>query len=159
MAKQTKTNAMRMLEAAGVAYTQHEYDCADGAIDGVSVAKKTGQDPERVFKTLITVGASGAHYVFVIPVEAELDLKKAAKSVGEKSVAMLPLAQLTAVTGYVRGGCSPVGMKKAFVTRVDEPAVLCDTILVSGGRRGLQAELAPDDLLGACGAQYADLTR
>ena len=154
-----KTNAMRMLETAGIAYTQHEYDCGDGAIDGVSVAKKTGQDPARVFKTLVTSGASGAHYVFVIPVEAELDLKKAAKSVGEKSVAMLPLAQLTAVTGYVRGGCSPVGMKKAFVTRLDETAVLFDTVLVSGGRRGLQVELAPDGLLAACGGGYAELTR
>ena len=159
MAKQTKTNAMRMLETAGVAYTQHEYDCADGAIDGVSVAKKTGQDPDRVSKTLVTAGASGGHYVFVIPVAAELDLKKAARSVGEKSVAMLPLAQLTAVTGYVRGGCSPVGMKKAFATRLDETAVLFETVLVSGGRRGLQVELAPDDLLGACGGEYADLTR
>ena len=123
------------------------------------MAKKTGQDPDRVFKTLVTAGASGGHYVFVIPVAAELDLKKAARSVGEKSVAMLPLAQLTAVTGYVRGGCSPVGMKKAFATRLDETAVLFETVLVSGGRRGLQVELAPDDLLGACGGEYADLTR
>lgn len=159
MVKQTKTNAMRMLETAGVAYVPHEYDCADGAIDGVSVAEKTGQDPARVFKTLVTQGASGAHYVFVIPVAAELDLKKAARSVGEKSVAMLPLAQLTAVTGYVRGGCSPVGMKKAFATRLDETAVLFDSIMVSGGRRGLQVELAPDGLLGACGGEYAELTR
>ena len=157
--KQTKTNAMRMLEKEKVAYTFHEYDHGDGAIDGVSVATKLGQDPARVFKTLVTQGASKNFYVFVIPVAAELDLKKAARSVGEKSVAMLPLAQLTAVTGYVRGGCSPVGMKKAFATRLDETAVLFETVLVSGGRRGLQVELAPDDLLGACGGEYADLTR
>lgn len=153
-----KTNAMRMLDTLHIAYTPHEYDCGDGAIDGVSVAKKTGQDPDRVFKTLVTQGASKAFYVFVIPVAAELDLKKAAKSVGEKSIAMLHVADLLKTTGYIRGGCSPVGMKKLFVTRVDETAELFDTILVSGGKQGLQVELAPADLLRAAQAETADLT-
>ena len=153
-----KTNAMRMLDTLHIAYTPHEYDCGDGAIDGVSVARKTGQDPDRVFKTLVTQGASKAFYVFVIPVAAELDLKKAAKSVGEKSIAMLHVADLLKTTGYIRGGCSPVGMKKLFVTRVDETAELFDTILVSGGKQGLQVELAPADLLRAAQAETADLT-
>lgn len=153
-----KTNAMRMLETLHIDYTPHEYDCVDGAIDGVSVAKKTGQDPDRVFKTLVTQGASKAFYVFVIPVAAELDLKKAAKSVGEKSVAMLHVADLLKTTGYIRGGCSPVGMKKQFVTRVDETAELYDTVMVSGGKQGLQVELAPADLLRAAQAETADLT-
>ena len=153
-----KTNAMRMLETLHIDYTPHEYDCGDGAIDGVSVAKKTGQDPDRVFKTLVTQGASKAFYVFVIPVAAELDLKKAAKSVGEKSVAMLHVADLLKTTGYIRGGCSPVGMKKQFVTRVDETAEQYDTVMVSGGKQGLQVELAPADLLRAAQAETADLT-
>ncbi|HJA25358.1 MAG TPA: Cys-tRNA(Pro) deacylase [Candidatus Fournierella merdigallinarum] len=155
---QPKTNAMRMLEKAKIAYTFHEYDHSDGAIDGVAVAKKLGEDPARVFKTLVTQGASRAFYVFVIPVAAELDLKAAARAVGEKSVAMLHVADLLKTTGYVRGGCSPVGMKKPFVTRVDDSARDKPTIYVSAGRIGAQVELAPADLLAACGGQLATLT-
>ena len=156
--KQTKTNAMRMLEKEKVAYTFHEYDHEDGAIDGVSVAVKLGQDPARVFKTLVTQGASRSYFVFVIPVAAELDLKKAAKSVGEKSVAMIHVADINKVTGYIRGGCSPVGMKKQFVTVLDESILAQPTVMVSGGRIGTQVELAPADLIKAARATTAAIT-
>lgn len=156
--KQGKTNAMRILERMGIPYTMHEYDAAGGAIDGVSVAHKTGQDPTRVFKTLVAKGASGAVLVFCIPVERELHLKAAARAAGEKSVAMAPLANLTPLTGYVRGGCSPVGMKKAYPTFLDASALLQGTILVSGGRVGLQIEIAPADLLRAANGTAAPLT-
>ncbi|HIX04973.1 MAG TPA: Cys-tRNA(Pro) deacylase [Candidatus Fournierella pullicola] len=155
---QPKTNAMRMLDKAKVNYTFHEYDHSDGAIDGVAVAAKLGQDPARVFKTLVTQGASRAFYVFVIPVAEELDLKAAARAVGEKSVAMLHVADLLKTTGYIRGGCSPVGMKKAFVTTVDASAQDKKTIMVSAGRIGAQVELAPADLLAVTGAKYAAIT-
>ena len=155
---QPKTNAMRMLDKAKVNYTFHEYDHSDGAIDGVAVAAKLGQDPARVFKTLVTQGASRAFYVFVIPVAEELDLKAAARAVGEKSVAMLHVVDLLKTTGYVRGGCSPVGMKKAFATTVDESAADKETIMVSAGRIGAQVELAPADLLAVTGAKYAAIT-
>ena len=156
--KQTKTNAMRMLEKEKVAYTFHEYDHEDGAIDGVSVAGKLGQDPARVFKTLVTQGASKNFYVFVIPVAAELDLKKAARAVGEKNVAMLHVADLLKTTGYIRGGCSPVGMKKQFVTVLDESILAQPTVMVSGGRIGTQVELAPADLIKAARATTAAIT-
>ena len=121
MAKEAKTNAMRMLERAKVAYTSHEYPHEEGqAVDGANVARLTGQDPARVFKTLVTQGADRNYYVFVVPVLAELDLKKAAKAAGVKSVAMIHVADINKVTGYIRGGCSPVGMKKQFVTVYDE---------------------------------------
>ena len=144
--KQTKTNAMRMLEKEKVAYTFHEYDHEDGAIDGVSVAVKLGQDPARVFKTL------------VIPVAAELDLKKAAKAVGEKNVAMLHVADLLKTTGYIRGGCSPVGMKKQFVTVIDASAQDKPTVMVSAGRIGAQVELAPADLARVTKARFESIT-
>ena len=153
MAKEAKTNAMRMLERMKISYTPHEYDHDDGAIDGVSVATKLGQDPARVFKTLVTQGASRSYFVFVIPVAAELDLKKAAKSVGEKSVAMIHVADINKVTGYIRGGCSPVGMKKKYPTFMDETALLYDEIAVSGGARGLQMVLNPEQLM-----DYAEIT-
>lgn len=155
---QPKTNAMRLLDKAGIAYRFHEYDHSDGAIDGLAVAAKLGQDPARVFKTLVTQGASRAFYVFVIPVAAELDLKKAARAVGEKSVAMLHVAELLKTTGYVRGGCSPVGMKKRFVTVVDQSAAAQPAVMVSAGRIGAQVELAPADLLAAAGAAFAAVT-
>ena len=121
MAKEAKTNAMRMLERAKVAYTSHEYPHEEGqAVDGANVARLTGQDPARVFKTLVTQGADRNYYVFVVPVLAELNLKKAAKAAGVKSVAMIHVADINKVTGYIRGGCSPVGMKKQFVTVYDE---------------------------------------
>ena len=156
-AKQTKTNAMRKLETEKVAYTFHEYNHEDGAIDGVSVANKLGQDPAQVFKTLVTQGASKNFYVFVIPVAAELDLKKAAKAVGEKSVAMLHVADLLKTTGYIRGGCSPVGMKKQFVTVFHESMLEQSQVMVSGGRIGLQIQLAPADLIAAVKGKTADI--
>lgn len=141
--KKVKTNAMRLLDRMGVAYTAHEYDTADGALDGVSVAVKTGRNPARVFKTLVLRGADGGNYVFCIPVEAELDLKSAARAAGVKSMAMLPLAELLPTTGYERGGCSPLGMKKALPTFLAASAFGHQTILVSGGKVGLQIELSP----------------
>ena len=154
--KEEKTNVMRTLEQKKIAYTAHAYD-PDGPIDGVSVAQTLGQAPERVFKTLVTRGASGGYYVFDIPVAESLDLKKAAKSVGEKSVAMLPQKELLGLTGYVHGGCSPVGMKKQFPTVFHETAVLYDTICVSAGRIGAQVECRPGDLIALLRADTVDI--
>lgn len=155
--KEEKTNVMRVLEQKGVAYTPHTYP-TDGSIDGASVAGYLGQDPECVFKTLVARGASGGYYVFDIPVEDTLDLKKAAKAVGEKSIAMLPQKELLPLTGYVHGGCSPVGMKKQFPTVFHETVELFDTICVSAGKIGAQVEVAPADLIALLGAQTADVT-
>ncbi|WP_367925690.1 Cys-tRNA(Pro) deacylase [uncultured Ruthenibacterium sp.] len=157
--KETKTNVMRMLDAAKVAYTPYAYDASDGAIDGVAVARKLGQDPASVFKTLVTQGASKNYFVFVIPVEKELDLKKAARAVGEKSVAMLHVADLLKVTGYVRGGCSPLGMKKPFVTVLDESCLAQPLMAVSAGHIGFQVQLAPGDLVKLAKATTADVTQ
>lgn len=148
-----KTNAMRLLDKAGVSYGTHQYDGGDGIVDGVSVAHKIGVPEARVYKTLVTQGHSGGHYVFVIPVAAELDLKLAAKAVGEKSIEMIPLASLTKLTGYVRGGCSPFGMKKPFPTLLDSTAEALESIVVSAGRLGQQVELAPADLLRITGGK------
>ena len=156
-AKEEKTNAMRLLEAAGVAYAGHAYEVGETAPGGMEVALQLGQDPDRVFKTLVTVGHTGEHYVFLVPVNAELDLKKAARAVGEKSIRMIPQKELLGLTGYVHGGCSPIGMKKAFVTCIDETAQLFDTILFSGGRVGFQVEVSPEDLPRALAFTYADL--
>ena len=145
--KETKTNAMRMLESAGISYTLHTYDVSDDLIDGVSVAKKCGEDPEQVFKTLVTVGNDKEHYVFIVPVAQKLDLKACAKAAGVKSVEMIPQKELLPLTGYIHGGCSPIGMKKPFKTVFDETMILFDTVLVSGGRVGTQVEVAPNDLL------------
>lgn len=159
MAKEAKTNAMRMLERSKITYTAHEYPHEEGAaVDGATVARLTGQDPARVFKTLVTQGADRNYYVFVIPVEAELDLKKAARAVGVKSVSMLHVADLLKVTGYVRGGCSPVGMKKQFVTCFDESCLDKPTILVSAGRIGTQIEAAPADLVRVTRGRTAAIT-
>ena len=159
MGKEAKTNAMRMLERAKVNYTSHEYPHEEGqAVDGAHVAQLTGQDPAKVFKTLVTQGADRNYYVFVVPVLAELDLKKAAKSVGVKSVAMIHVADINKVTGYIRGGCSPVGMKKQFPTVFHETVELFDTICVSAGKIGAQVEVAPADLIALLGAQTADIT-
>ena len=154
--KEEKTNVMRTLEQKKIASSAHAYE-PDGRIDGVSVAQTLGQAPERVFKTLVTRGASGGYYVFDIPVAESLDLKKAAKAVGEKSVAMLPQKELLGLTGYVHGGCSPVGMKKQFPTVFHETAVLYDTICVSAGRIGAQVECRPGDLIGLLRAKTADI--
>lgn len=157
MKKFNKTNAMRILDSLNIGYDYLTYECEDGKIDGVSVAHKTGQNPEAVFKTLVSVGHSKELYVFCIPVEYELDLKKAAIAAGEKNIELLPLKELTKNTGYVRGGCSPIGMKKHYRTFVDETAALHDKILVSGGAIGLQMILDPEDLISAAEASYADL--
>lgn len=159
MAKQKdeKTNVMRALEQKNIPYIAHAYD-PEAGLDGVSVARQLDQDPEAVFKTLVARGASGGLYVFDIPVEASLDLKKAAKAVGEKSVAMIHQKELLPLTGYVHGGCSPVGMKKQYPTVFDETAELFDTICVSAGKIGFQVELDPAALMGLVGAFTADLT-
>ena len=157
MAEQ-KTNVMRLLEQAGVKYTPHSYEW-DGktAPDGAAVARQLGFDPGMVFKTLVARGASGGYYVFDIPVEATLDLKKAAKAAGEKSIEMLHLKELFPLTGYVHGGCSPIGMKKPFPTVFDETCILYDTVCVSAGKIGAQIEAAPDALLRVTGGKTADI--
>ena len=151
-----KTNVMRVLDQKKVSYTPHSYD--PGTTDGKSVAALTGSDPGKVFKTLVTVGASKQHYVFVVPVDRELDLKKAAKAVGEKSIAMIRQAELLPLTGYVHGGCSPVGMKKQFRTTIDERARDLPQMLVSAGRIGAQVELAPADLAALVRAAFVDVS-
>ena len=152
--KEEKTNVMRLLDQKKVPYTPHTYPHGDGeAPDGVTVARSLGLDPDRVFKTLVTKGASGGYYVFDIPVAATLDLKKAARAVGEKSVAMLPSKELLPLTGYVHGGCSPVGMKKPFPTVFHRSALDQETILVSAGKIGFQVEVRPGDLIALVGAK------
>ena len=154
--KLEKTNAMRILAAAGLPHTLHSYDDSS-AISGVEVAAQLGEDPDHVFKTLVTQGKSGEHYVFMIPVAQELDLKKAAKACGEKSVAMIKSRDLLPTTGYVHGGCSPIGMKKPFPTYCDETCVLFDTIIFSGGRIGTQIEMSFDDLCQLVDVEPVDL--
>ena len=160
--KEEKTNVMRVLEQKGIPFTPHTYPHEDGvAVDGVTVARSMGQDPECVFKTLVARGASKGIYVFEvfdIPVGDTLDLKKAARAVGEKSIAMLPQKELLSNTGYVHGGCSPVGMKKQYPTVFHETAEILDTITVSAGKIGYQVELAPSDLIALVGGTTADLT-
>ena len=147
-----KTNVMRVLDQKKIPYIAHEYNPEN--TDGKSVAALTGQNPAAVFKTLVTVGASKRNYVFVIPVHLELDLKKAAKVVGEKSIAMIKQAELLPLTGYIHGGCSPVGMKKQFRTVIHESAAELPQMLVSAGRIGAQVELAPADLAKLVRAEF-----
>ena len=157
--KDEKTNVMRTLEQKKIPYTAHTYPHEDGvAVDGVTVANMLGQDPGAVFKTLVTKGASGGYYVFDIPVAENLDLKKAAKAVGEKSIAMLPQKELLPITGYVHGGCSPVGMKKQFPTVFHETVEIIDTIMVSAGKIGVQVECESAALLALLDAATADVT-
>lgn len=156
--KDVRTNAMRMLDKAGVAYTVNTYEC-DVFVDAQHVSDLLGQAYDNVLKTLVTLGKSGEAFVFVIPIERELDLKKAARAVGEKSLQMIHVKDLTAVTGYVRGGCSPIGMKKAFVTVVDRAAQGMDSVIISGGRIGSQIELRPQDLIAVTGAKWDDVTQ
>ncbi len=156
--KENKTNAMRILETMKIPFETHTYEC-DEFIDGIQIADMLGLPHDKVFKTLVTVGASKNYFVFVIPIAEELDMKKAARSVGEKNVAMIPVKDINQVTGYIRGGCTAIGMKKQYVTRVAEEAILQDTIIVSGGRLGMQIELKPDELLQAANAEYADLLK
>lgn len=153
-----KTNVMRLLEGAHLPYQFHFYDAPDGALSGVEVAQQLSQDPDHVLKTLVTTGATGKHYVFMIPVAEELSLKKAAAAAKEKSIVMLKSKDLLPLTGYVHGGCSPIGMKKAFPTFIDETAQLFDTILFSGGKIGTQVEMSPEDLQKIVPYTYADLT-
>lgn len=155
--KEEKTNVMRVLEQKKVPYTAHTYPHDDTAPDGVTVARMLGQNPDAVFKTLVAKGASGGYYVFDIPVAATLDLKKAAKAVGEKSIAMLPAKELLPLTGYVHGGCSPVGMKKRFPTVFHESCLTQDTICVSAGKIGFQVEVTPNHLIALVGGTTADL--
>ena len=154
--KEEKTNVMRTLEQKKIPYTAFSYD-PDGPIDGVSVAAEVGLDAASVFKTLVTKGASGAYYVFDIPVAENLDLKKAAKAVGEKSIAMLPQKELLPLTGYVHGGCSPVGMKKQFPTVFHETVNELALVAVSAGKIGHQVQVKPDDLLNLLRAKTADV--
>ncbi len=152
-----KTNAVRIIERLKLDHKTHTYDSSRAA-SGVEVAAMLGQDVNKVFKTLVATGKSGKHYVFVIPVAKELDLKKAAKAVCEKSVEMLKQKFLLELTGYVHGGCSPIGMKKFFTTRLDSSALNCQTIIFSGGRIGLQLEMSPGDLAKAVKYETAELT-
>ncbi len=151
-----KTNAMRMLDTKKIPYTTHTYEC-DEFIDAIQIADLLGLPHEKVYKTLVTQGASKNYYVYVIPIAEELDMKKAAKSVGEKSVSMLHVKDINTVTGYIRGGCTAIGMKKQYVTRIDQSAQNIDKIIVSGGKLGMQLELTPQDLAAASGAEFADI--
>lgn len=156
MKKMEKTNVMRVLDQMNITYREHTYDSTE-AISGTEVASILGEDPDQVFKTLVTVGASRQNYVFVIPVTRELNLRKAARAAGEKSIQMIKSKELLPLTGYVHGGCSPIGMKKFFSTFLDETAMLFDTILFSGGRIGFQVEMNPEDLRAVIPFEYADL--
>ncbi|NTU19040.1 Cys-tRNA(Pro) deacylase [Brevibacillus sp. HB1.2] len=156
--KQGKTNAMRILDKEKIAYTMLTYATDDGKIDGIAVAQKIGREKNVVYKTLISQGSSKSYYVFVIPVEAELDLKKAAKAVGEKKIEMIPVKEITKVSGYIRGGCSPVGMKKLFPTVIDQRAQSLETFIVSGGNIGVQIEMAVEGLLQATKGSLADVS-
>ena len=155
--KESKTNAMRILESMKIPFTQYTYEC-DTFIDALKIADRLGLPYEKVYKTLVTKGARD-YFVFVIPIDRELDLKAAARSVGEKSIEMIHVKDINAVTGYIRGGCTAIGMKMQYVTRLDVSAAGLPAIIVSGGRLGCQIELAPEDLLSAARAEYADVIR
>lgn len=156
--KEGKTNAMRILESMKIPFQHYTYECEE-FIDGIQIADKLGLPHEKVYKTLVTVGSSKNYFVFVIPIAEELDLKAAARSVGEKSVEMIHVRDINGITGYIRGGCTAVGMKKQYVTRIDSSAEKLETMIVSGGRIGSQLELAPADLARAAGAEFADIVR
>ena len=156
--KEIKTNAMRILESMKIPYNHMAYEC-DEFVDGLQIADLLSLPYEKVYKTLVTVGNSRNYFVFVIPIARELDLKAAARSVGEKSLEMIPVKEINKVTGYIRGGCTAVGMKKQYVTRIDSSARNQEKIIVSGGRIGSQLELSPEDLARAAGAEFADVAR
>ncbi|MEW4414269.1 Cys-tRNA(Pro) deacylase [Clostridium sp. AN503] len=157
--KTEKTNVMRLLDAAGIPYRTQEYEVDEKDLSGVHVAESIGQDVDTVFKTLVLKGEKTGYLVCCIPVAEELDLKKAARAAGDKKVEMLPMKELLPVTGYIRGGCSPVGMKKKFPTYIEEMAELFDEIAVSAGIRGAQVILNPEDLRQYIEAVFADLTQ
>ena len=154
-----KTNAMRILDKFKISYEVREYDTSDNKIDGASVAHKVGKDLKTVFKTLVCVGHSKNYYVFVIPVEEELDMKKAAKSVSEKNVEMIHVKDINKVTGYIRGGCSPVGMKKEYKTVIDISAQDLELMTESGGNIGLQIDISPEDIAAVSKAEFFDITK
>ena len=154
--KEIKTNAMRILERQKIPYEVMTYEC-DEFVDALKIADQLGQPYEKMYKTLVTVGNSKNYFVFVIPIDQELDLKKAARSVGEKAVTMIHVKEINGVTGYIRGGCTAIGMKKQYVTRIDESAEKMETMIVSGGKIGAQIELKPEDLRRASGAEFADI--
>ena len=156
--KTAKTNAARILDKEKIPYGIIQYDADDGLVDGISVAAKIGHPEEMVYKTLVAAGSSKQHYVFIIPVAEELDLKAAAKAAGEKKIEMAPVKDIFQLTGYVRGGCSPVGMKKPFPTFLAQQAELQTEIIVSAGRIGMQIKLVPAQLLAVTKGQYAELT-
>ena len=155
--KDEKTNVMRVLEQKQIEFDSFLYD--PNETNAANIAQTLGQDPASVFKTLVTVGKSKEHYVFMIPSNEELDLKKAAAATGEKSIEMIPQKELLPLTGYIHGGCSPIGMKKQFVTRIDSSAAELPKMIVSGGRIGSQIELAPADLCKASKAEYANICK
>lgn len=157
-AKEVKTNAMRILESMKIPFEHYTYEC-DEFVDGLQIADKLSLPYEKVYKTLVTKGNSKNYFVFVIPVAEELDMKKAAKSVGEKSVEMIPVKDINAITGYIRGGCTAVGMKKQYVTRIDDTALNLETMIVSGGRIGSQIELKPEELAKASKAEFAQIIK
>ncbi|MBR1628829.1 MAG: Cys-tRNA(Pro) deacylase [Lachnospiraceae bacterium] len=156
MRKEGKTNVMRVLDGKKISYESHSYE-PDAGLSGEEIAGILGEDPGKVFKTLVTQGKSGAYYVFVVPVQAELDLKKAAKASGEKAIRMIKQKELLPLTGYIHGGCSPIGMKKPFRTFIHETAVGMDKVFVSAGKVGFQIELAPEDLIRVAGCTVADI--
>ena len=154
--KDVKTNAMRILDKLKIQYKVNYYECEE-FVDGVHIADMLGQSYDSSFKTLVTVGKSKQYYVFALPVDKELDMKKAARTVGEKSLEMLPVKDINAVTGYIRGGCTPIGMKKLYRTVIHSTAQDFERIIVSGGKLGTQLELAPQDLAKACSAVFDDI--
>ena len=156
MAKDNKTNAMRMLDKLKIPYVSHTYEC-ENFVDGVQIAELLGEDTSLRFKTLVTVGKSGKYFVFCLPVDREMDLKKCARAVGEKALTPVHVKDILTVTGYIRGGCSPLGMKKPYRTVIHESARELERIIVSGGRLGLQLELTPEDLVKACSGEFADI--
>lgn len=155
--KKVKTNAMRILESEKIEYTEHMYNVEKDHIDGVTAARSIGKDPASVFKTLVTQGHSKDYFVFVIPVAETLDMKKAARACGEKNVEMIHVKDINKITGYIRGGCSPIGMKKQYSTFIDSSGENLETITVSAGKIGFQVELKPEDLKRASKAEFADL--
>lgn len=156
MSKEEKTNVMRVLERKKISYESHSYE-PDATMSGEQIAGILGEDLKKVFKTLVTRGKSGAYYVFVVPVEAELDLKKAAKAAGEKAVSMIKQKELLPLTGYVHGGCSPIGMKKQFPTFIHDTVTGFENVFVSAGKVGFQIELTPEDLICVAGCVVADI--
>lgn len=154
-----KTNVMRALDSAGIFYTAHSYPHGKDAVDGKTVAGLIGLESRRVFKTLVTRGSSRTVYVYVVPVDRELDLKKAAAVFGEKSVEMVRLEEINPLTGYIRGGCSPIGMKKQYQTVIDSSALCLESMAVSAGKIGLQVELDPRDLISVTGAVTAEIIK